>query len=556
MTLTYYATGTASVDNGDTTVTGSGTGWGGDVIMAGDLFMNPAQPEIPPQRIASVTDGTHLELAFPWPGESITADAYEVRFVGIIERSTAQSRRYLEQIGKVANTGIGIDAFGPFADRGVYDAQRTGFAYLSTDGDGDTLTGATVFLKASTDDGDWSEHVDLTGETGPPGLDGEDGADAIAGVWRGAYSDATSYAEHDIVQQEGSSWIAKTSTTGNAPPTIPATSNTWWDLLVQRGEPGAGNGDMEASVYDPQMIAADAFDRANHTGTQDIETIEGLGDAASRNVGTGAGNVAAGDDSRIVAALQPASVPGFLFGLTLSNNTTDATNDIDIAVGKANDDAATDMMVLVSALTKRLDATWAVGSNQGGRDTGSIANGTWHVFLIKRPDTGVVDVLFSQSATAPTMPTNYTLKRRIGSILRESGVIVEFRQDGDYFYRAALAADVAATNPGTSAVTATLSIPAGISVRAMLMAAIIDTTPTGRISLIVSALALTALTPTSSLYNVRTGPVGTGTEAVAAYLEVLSNTSRQVRYMLDASNADIIIRLTTLGWIDHRGRLA
>jgi hypothetical protein len=38
------------------------------------------------------------------------------------------------------------------------------------------------------------------------------------------------------------------------------------------------------------------------------------------------------------------------------------------------------------------------------------------VYVIKRPDTQVVDVLFSTSATAPTMPANYTLKRLVGAV--------------------------------------------------------------------------------------------------------------------------------------------
>ncbi|MBD9456007.1 hypothetical protein IB244_31560, partial [Rhizobium sp. RHZ02] len=100
------------------------------------------------------------------------------------------------------------------------------------------------------------------------------------------------------------------------------------------------------------------------------------------------------------------AIQGALYGLTLSNNAGDATNDIDIAVGMATTDSTTDprTMALASALTKRLDAAWAVGTNQGGLDTGSVGDNTYHVFLIQRSDTGVVDVLFSLSATSPTMP--------------------------------------------------------------------------------------------------------------------------------------------------------
>jgi hypothetical protein len=127
--------------------------------------------------------------------------------------------------------------------------------------------------------------------------------------------------------------------------------------------------------------------------------------------------------------------PGWIYRLTLSNNATDANNDIDIAAGSARaaDDSAN--LVLASALTKQLDASWAVGTNQGGLDTGSEANSTWYaVWLIRRSDTGVVDALFSTSATAPTMPTNYDSSRRIGWIYNNSsGNIEQFTQDETWF---------------------------------------------------------------------------------------------------------------------------
>ena len=108
-----------------------------------------------------------------------------------------------------------------------------------------------------------------------------------------------------------------------------------------------------------------------------------------------------------------AGVYGQITGLTLSNG-TDATNDIDITVGAAvSDDAVLANRVDMSstaALGKQLDVGWAVGGTPGtpagGLDTGVVGNGTYHIFLIKRPDTGVVDALFSLSATAPTMAVN------------------------------------------------------------------------------------------------------------------------------------------------------
>jgi hypothetical protein len=120
-----------------------------------------------------------------------------------------------------------------------------------------------------------------------------------------------------------------------------------------------------------------------------------------------------------------ANMTGFISGLTYSNNVSDATNDIDIAAGRAVDSTGTDILVL-TAITKQLDAAWAVGTNAGGLDTGSIGNSDYYIWLIKRVDTQVVDVLFSLSSTAPTMPSNYTLKRLIGWFKRVGATIVAF----------------------------------------------------------------------------------------------------------------------------------
>lgn len=115
---------------------------------------------------------------------------------------------------------------------------------------------------------------------------------------------------------------------------------------------------------------------------------------------------------------------GYSFGLALSNNAVDAANYVDITSGKAASDASPfNLMVLGSALTKRIDAAWSVGSGNGGLDTGGVlAAGTYYVWIIQRSDTLVVDALFSLSGTAPTMPLGYNRKRLIGSFQRNGGV--------------------------------------------------------------------------------------------------------------------------------------
>ena len=126
---------------------------------------------------------------------------------------------------------------------------------------------------------------------------------------------------------------------------------------------------------------------------------------------------------------------GYLGGLTMAN-AADTVNDISVGPGECRDDTNSADIVLGSTLVKQLDVAWAAGTAAGGRDTGAIADATWHLFMIRNPSTGVVDALFSQSVSAPTMPSGFTQKRRIGSFVRQVaawGGLIPFTQLGDYF---------------------------------------------------------------------------------------------------------------------------
>lgn len=254
----------------------------------------------------------------------------------------------------------------------------------------------------------------------------------------------------------------------------------------------------------------------------------------------------------------PLSASGHLYGLTLSNNAGDATNDIDIAAGNCADSTNVTLLTLASALTKRLDAAWAVGTNQGGLDTGAIANATYHIWLIKRSDTGVVDALFSASASTPTMPANYDYKRRIGSVVRTGGAIKAFIQDGDLFMWLVPVADVSVVNPGTSAVTRTLTLPTGIRVKALLSVAGLSSVgaadnPQG---IYISDLSVTDSVPSISLMSFYCYNGGAVANQVGGQAAVMTNTSAQVRSRLQVSTANTGLYISTNGWEDSRGRLA
>jgi len=238
-------------------------------------------------------------------------------------------------------------------------------------------------------------------------------------------------------------------------------------------------------------------------------------------------------------------------GLTLSNNSVDATNDIDIAAGSAGSDGATPvLMTLSSAITKRLDAAWAVGSGNGGLDTGAIANGTYHVWLIRRSDTGVVDALFSASATSPTMPANYDQKARIGSILRESAAIVPFIQTGrNRFERKTGAQDRNSTAALASSLI-TLSVPTGINVRPILMSNVSGNSAAAHT--ISNSIGSAATGSADLTFQQIIGPTGVITTD-RTVLEGLAqtNTSAQVYYAVTLTTGTPTSNiLLTKGWYD------
>jgi hypothetical protein len=330
-------------------------------------------------------------------------------------------------------------------------------------------------------------------------------------------------------------------------------------LAASRGGTGISSlGTGVATALGINVGSAGAFVTFNGAlGTPSSGTLTnatGLPIGGLTGLGTGVGTALAVGIGSTGALLT--TVKGHIHGLTLSNNTTDATNDIDIAAGEATSTEATPvLMILASALTKRLDAGWAVGTGNGGLDTGSIADTTYHVWLIRRSDTGVVDALFSTSASSPTMPTNYDQKRRIGSIMRASSTIRGFVQYGDQFRWKDPVGDVAATDPGTSAVTRTLSVPAGIIVEAFVTVGFDATSVASNpASVFISDLSATDGAPSVGRYNVLMYSATATFNNAGLVARVFTNTSGQIRSRCQGSAATTVFRIQTHGWWDQRGR--
>jgi hypothetical protein len=265
-------------------------------------------------------------------------------------------------------------------------------------------------------------------------------------------------------------------------------------------------------------------------------------------------------DSNIAALTLLSCTPGFIYGLTLSNNVADATNDIDVAGGKAADSTNAVAMALASSMTKRLDATWVAGTGNGGRSSSvSLSNTTYHVFLIRVG--GNDDVGFDTSPTGANLISDHsaTHVRRIGSILRESAAIVAFVQTGDEFRRKSFATVVQNTNPGTGALTLTFAVPIGIVVEA-LFDATIRLYNDGSLQGGVLYTALDETDEAAGLIDgpgsLTFGPTGNSTyTSTSGKMRIRTNTSGQIRARLAYSGVNTVVSEYLRGWIDTRGRL-
>ncbi len=266
---------------------------------------------------------------------------------------------------------------------------------------------------------------------------------------------------------------------------------------------------------------------------------------------------------------------GYINSCTASNG-TDATNDINFSVGVCRDSTNAVNITLPVLAGKQLDANWAVGANAGMRNSAvGIANGTYHLYAVAtaagivsgtadiyayagvagtNPDSSASIATVITALQAETGGSAYLYARRIASILRESATIVPFTQRGNYFLRNTISADISANNPGSSAVTRTLSIPVGLNLFVDTLLTVTNATAANNTYALLSDLASVDQTPSAALSQV--GDVATlagGQTHASVPVSLWTNTSAQIRSRLSFSDATVSININTRGWTDPRG---
>jgi hypothetical protein len=298
-----------------------------------------------------------------------------------------------------------------------------------------------------------------------------------------------------------------------------------------------------AQIADGAVTLAKMADLASgnfivrHTASTGVPQTGTFGAGFSLNTSTG----------EVTTTLNPTLVPNYLSGLTMS--TGGGSGNMVIAAGVANDSTNTSLMSF-SGYTKTT-SSWVAG-NGGGLDTGAIGNNGWyHFYLIQRPDTGAVDAIFSLNASAPSLPTNYTLYRRIGSAKTDSSAHwIAFVQYGDEFLWTSPSADVSTTTLTAVPTNFVLAgVPTGVKVRAQI---------TGTFSNASAGTALLIQSPdaTGTGPNLTTGLVTSRVQvnsiAIAFVDTIRTDTSAQITAYASAASSTLLV--STRGWTDLRGK--
>ena len=256
---------------------------------------------------------------------------------------------------------------------------------------------------------------------------------------------------------------------------------------------------------------------------------------------------------------------GYIDGLIMSNG-TDADHDIDFAAGVCRDKLSTRNM-RPSAMTKQLDVTWAAGTAAGGLNDADIVGGivadtTYHCFALGNIDDATFDFGFDTNvagtqllADTAVVAAGLTTCRRIGSVITDGttpGNILAFMQTGDNIHwRPRLHFDYQDTSPGTTQNTITLGqTPLGIATIAKLIVQAKDNSPAGITNTLIGDGGV-ILTSGGSVKNLATHA---NSESEMVYMEIKTNTSREIEQISDVDGGDHTINVYVLGYIDLRGK--
>jgi hypothetical protein len=411
----WYRTGTISVANGSTTVTGTLTGWN-STVRAGDMLHAGNNPAV---EIASVTDNTHFELVEAWPYTTLSGANYGTElgpgWNDVTRLANDVATALASQAEILSGIGAPSDSLGSEGDR-----------YFQDDAPNYYIKGEAT----------WSDPIAIQGPTGATGATGPANSLAIGTVTTGtaggsASATITGSAPSQTLnltiprgatgatgatgaQGPANSLTIGTVTTGDAGTSAAATitgtpPSQTLNLTIPKGDAGTNGAD-----------GADGADGSLVTATSTTSLTPALGS----NVFTVASGLSFLPGMRVRGASTANLTTNWFSGIVLSYATTSLT----ISIGTLGPS-------VVSAADWNIALTGEIGPSSGGNVTGpesstdlnlAAFNGTSGLLL---QDAGVkVSDIIASAVAAATSPRN----RCLNPILSIAQAGVASTSDGSY----------------------------------------------------------------------------------------------------------------------------
>lgn len=255
----------------------------------------------------------------------------------------------------------------------------------------------------------------------------------------------------------------------------------------------------------------------------------------------------------------------------IPSNGSDATNDINFSAGVKRDSTDT-YNIVAGAMTKRADATWALGTAVGGMAAGlTWAANDWHLHLLgKTSDPAAHDYVFDTSATcvngladASVIAAGFNIYKRVGSFRTAGAAWPVFT--ASQLAIGLLKVEVAPVFQFTkdwsggadnNAIIATLpNVPGGIQVNAILESNFQDATATADSGWLISSLDQADTAPVTAngtyicTFKIFGGASQTN-RSTGGQVVVKTSTARTIRTRAAGSTVDHDASLSLTGWRD------
>ncbi|MGO7157034.1 hypothetical protein [Rhizobium leguminosarum] len=242
--------------------------------------------------------------------------------------------------------------------------------------------------------------------------------------------------------------------------------------------------------------------------------------------------------TRLLAKAESTAVGSFIDGLLLSNNSGSPTTHVDFAAGTAR--SGSSFVSSVSTMTKRLNGTWAVGTGNGGLDTGSVAASTsYFAYAIRKDSDLSFDVVLSTSATIggvnTTLLTGYTIVKQIGVVITDASSLIRpfVMYPRDEYTFVTPVVDAASVSISTTSNLLALTVPNGVKAKAKLR--FFYTSGATTASALLSDPAQGVLVAGLGGDGGNVGSIQVASSYAVGSGEIWTNTAKQIRRVAGAS---------------------